>query len=169
MYFFVRYFSRFCVPVKRLEASTRSPIFSHLTSTIQGLSVIRCHGFESQFAATMDQLLDAHGKLYMATMSLECWLNMRVFFLASCALTIVLFLSIYFRDALTLGVAALSIVYAMTLTGYMQHSAIKVDHHLCSNVNTLTPIHCVVCRHAMPNDQCRAYPGAISLETRIQQ
>ncbi len=63
MYFFVRYFSSFCVPVKRLEASTRSPIFSHLTSTIQGLSVIRCHGFEAQFAARMDQLLDAHGKI----------------------------------------------------------------------------------------------------------
>jgi ABC-type multidrug transport system fused ATPase/permease subunit len=128
LYFFVGYFSRFCVPVKRLEATTRSPIFSHLTSTIQGLSLIRCHGIQEHLAAKMDQLLDAHGKLYLVCIACDRWLNIRVFSLSSCVLVLAVFLSISLRDALTPGVAALSIVYAITLTGYMQHGAMKVGH-----------------------------------------
>ncbi len=116
------------MPVKRLEATARSPIFSHLTSTMQGLALIRCHGIQEHLATKMDQLLDAHGKLFMAAVALDRWLNIRVLLQASCFFVIVLYLSIYLRDALTPGVAALSIVYAIALIGYMQYSAMKVCH-----------------------------------------
>ena len=144
LFLLVRYYTRFCVPLKRMEAASRSPIFSHLTSTMQGLSLIRCHGIQEQFAAKMEQLLDAHGRLYKTMVSCDRWLNIRVILISSCLLAAVLYLSIGLRDVLTPGIAALSIVYAMSLINQMQYSAVTVSRICLASLRT-THTPCVAC------------------------
>ena len=46
------YYTRTTRELKRLEASSRSPVFSHLNETLQGLTSIQCFKAEDRFKKT---------------------------------------------------------------------------------------------------------------------
>uniref|UniRef100_A0A8B9Y353 ATP binding cassette subfamily C member 4 n=1 Tax=Bos mutus grunniens TaxID=30521 RepID=A0A8B9Y353_BOSMU len=56
------YFLRASRDVKRLESTTRSPVFSHLASSLRGLGTIRAYKAEHKF----QKLFDAHQDLHSA-------------------------------------------------------------------------------------------------------
>uniref|UniRef100_A0A8C4HKF5 Multidrug resistance-associated protein 4 n=1 Tax=Dicentrarchus labrax TaxID=13489 RepID=A0A8C4HKF5_DICLA len=58
-----RYFLQTSRDVKRLESTTRSPVFSHLSSSLQGLWTIRAFGAEERFQKTFDAHQDLHSEL----------------------------------------------------------------------------------------------------------
>uniref|UniRef100_A0AAX7SQL5 Cystic fibrosis transmembrane conductance regulator n=1 Tax=Astatotilapia calliptera TaxID=8154 RepID=A0AAX7SQL5_ASTCA len=58
-----RYFLRTSRNVKRLESTTRSPVFSHLSSSLQGLWTIRAFGEEKRFQKVFDAHQDLHSGL----------------------------------------------------------------------------------------------------------
>ncbi len=118
---FTRFYSRIFLDLKHLEASTRSPILSLLTSTIQGISLIRCHQYESHLISKMNDLINNHGRVYMAMVGADNWFFFRVITLANIFLIFVVFLAIQFRDSLSLSTIALSIVYAVALVKYSFH------------------------------------------------
>ncbi|XP_055282538.1 ATP-binding cassette sub-family C member 4 isoform X2 [Moschus berezovskii] len=63
--FFVlrRYFLETSRDVKRLESTTRSPVFSHLSSSLQGLWTIRAYKAEQRFQELFDSHQDLHSAL----------------------------------------------------------------------------------------------------------
>uniref|UniRef100_A0A667ZRG2 Cystic fibrosis transmembrane conductance regulator n=1 Tax=Myripristis murdjan TaxID=586833 RepID=A0A667ZRG2_9TELE len=64
LFLFVRrYFLQTSRDIKRLEATTRSPVFSHLSSSLQGLWTIRAFGAEESFQKTFDAHQDLHSEL----------------------------------------------------------------------------------------------------------
>uniref|UniRef100_A0A674P9P2 Cystic fibrosis transmembrane conductance regulator n=1 Tax=Takifugu rubripes TaxID=31033 RepID=A0A674P9P2_TAKRU len=58
-----RYFLQTSRDVKRLESTTRSPVFSHLSSSLQGLWTIRAFQAEDRFQKTFDDYQDLHSQL----------------------------------------------------------------------------------------------------------
>ncbi|ELR53073.1 hypothetical protein M91_11706, partial [Bos mutus] len=58
-----RYFLETSRDVKRLECSTRSPVFSHLASSLQGLWTIRAYKAEQRFQELFDSHQDLHSGL----------------------------------------------------------------------------------------------------------
>uniref|UniRef100_A0A670I632 Multidrug resistance-associated protein 4 n=1 Tax=Podarcis muralis TaxID=64176 RepID=A0A670I632_PODMU len=60
--FLRRYFLDTSRDIKRLESTTRSPVFSHLSSSLQGLWTIRAFKAEQRF----QELFDAHQDLHTA-------------------------------------------------------------------------------------------------------
>uniref|UniRef100_A0A671RX35 Multidrug resistance-associated protein 4 n=1 Tax=Sinocyclocheilus anshuiensis TaxID=1608454 RepID=A0A671RX35_9TELE len=58
--FLRRYFLRTSRDVKRIESTTRSPVFSHLSSSLQGLWTIRAFKAEERFQQTFDAHQDLH-------------------------------------------------------------------------------------------------------------
>uniref|UniRef100_A0A665WHL2 Multidrug resistance-associated protein 4 n=1 Tax=Echeneis naucrates TaxID=173247 RepID=A0A665WHL2_ECHNA len=58
-----RYFLQTSRDVKRLESTTRSPVFSHLSSSLQGLWTIRAFGAEERFQKAFDAHQDLHSGL----------------------------------------------------------------------------------------------------------
>ncbi|XP_018392367.1 PREDICTED: multidrug resistance-associated protein 4-like isoform X1 [Cyphomyrmex costatus] len=50
--------------VKRLESITRSPIFAHLSATLQGLSTIRAFGMEAILTKEFDNYQDIHSSAW---------------------------------------------------------------------------------------------------------
>jgi len=130
---FAIYYSKFSVPVKRLESISRSPIFSHLSTTINGLTSIRCHGIEAHFIRQFHAYLDIYGKLYTHNSASDRWQNLMTLWLATVVLIFVVFLAIYLRDTMGPAEVGLSIVYAINLIGYTQYSALQVFcHHVPS-------------------------------------
>uniref|UniRef100_A0A674EM84 Multidrug resistance-associated protein 4 n=1 Tax=Salmo trutta TaxID=8032 RepID=A0A674EM84_SALTR len=60
--FLRRYFLQTSRDVKRLESTTRSPVFSHLSSSLQGLWTIRAFRAEERFQNTFDAHQDLHSE-----------------------------------------------------------------------------------------------------------
>uniref|UniRef100_A0A673LQK4 Multidrug resistance-associated protein 4 n=1 Tax=Sinocyclocheilus rhinocerous TaxID=307959 RepID=A0A673LQK4_9TELE len=58
--FLRRYFLRTSRDVKRIESTSRSPVFSHLSSSLQGLCTIRAFKAEERFQQTFDAHQDLH-------------------------------------------------------------------------------------------------------------
>ena len=122
-----QYQVRRSVPVKRLEATMRSPIFSHLATTFQGLSLIRCHHAQAEFTTTLRKLIDAHSRLALSTNGNDRWFVLRLVAITNLLLAFMVFMSIYFRDLVSVGNVALGIVYSVTLLAFFQFASFRVS------------------------------------------
>uniref|UniRef100_A0A8C8MFZ8 Cystic fibrosis transmembrane conductance regulator n=1 Tax=Oncorhynchus tshawytscha TaxID=74940 RepID=A0A8C8MFZ8_ONCTS len=68
--FLRRYFLQTSRDVKRLESTTRSPVFSHLSSSLQGLWTIRAFRAEERFQNTFDAYQDLHSEVEAGSVGL---------------------------------------------------------------------------------------------------
>lgn len=79
--------------VKRLEAVSRSPIYSHFSISINGASTIRSFGHEMRFLQEANDRLDVNHRAYLILWALNRWLCVRtdilsafVVFVAGCVM-----------------------------------------------------------------------------------
>ncbi|KAI9224270.1 hypothetical protein BC828DRAFT_402414 [Blastocladiella britannica] len=64
--------------LKRLEAVTRSPIFSLFQETSTGASVVRAFRREHDFEAQISRLMDTHHRPYLSLWGSNSWLSVRL-------------------------------------------------------------------------------------------
>ncbi|CAL8139528.1 unnamed protein product [Orchesella dallaii] len=64
--------------LKRIEGNMRSPIYSHLSKTLQGVSTIRAFGQEQAFIMIFDRLQDNHTASWNLFISAHSWLGVVV-------------------------------------------------------------------------------------------
>ena len=72
------YFLRTSREVKRLDALCRSPLFSLISESLDGLTTIRAFGVLQKFQAQHKVLLDAHTRADFSFMSSARWLGFRL-------------------------------------------------------------------------------------------
>jgi len=107
------FFSRTRRQVKRLESIAKSPIFSHFTETISGVSSIRAFGQTERFCQESERRVANHLHCnYISEMS-NRWLSIRVEFIGNIIVLLAAVFAFYSRDSLSAGLAALSVSYAM--------------------------------------------------------
>ncbi|GFO14038.1 canalicular multispecific organic anion transporter 1 [Plakobranchus ocellatus] len=110
---------RFFVPssrqLKRLEAVTRSPIYSHFSETLSGCHVIRAFNAVGRFEQASLDKIDKNQVFYFAGITANRWLGVWIEVISS----LVVFLSAIF-SLLTPGLSAatlgLSVTYALQIT-----------------------------------------------------
>ncbi|XP_056647583.1 probable multidrug resistance-associated protein lethal(2)03659 [Diorhabda sublineata] len=106
--------------IKRLEAVTRSPIYSHLTATLQGITTIRAFGAEAilvqQFDKLQDKFTSAFYMFLTASRGFGFWLDVHcVVYMA------LIIISLLFIQKETFGGnVGLSLTQAITLAGLFQ-------------------------------------------------
>ena len=120
------YFTRHSVALKRAESAKRSPIFSLVTNTINGLAVIRCHHGKQAFIDKMHNLIDEHGRAFLLCSGANRWFATVVFMIANCFLAVVVFVSLHLRDQLAVGTIALGIIYALFVVIVINFITLKV-------------------------------------------
>ncbi|XP_067669590.1 ATP-binding cassette sub-family C member 4-like isoform X2 [Haliotis asinina] len=118
--FIRRYYLRSSRSVKRLEGTTRSPVFSHLSASLQGLHTIRAMSMEGKFMDEFDSHQDLHTEAWFLFLSTSRWLAVRLDWLCAIFVTAVSFCSVLAADRMDAGLVGLSITYAMTLMGLFQ-------------------------------------------------
>ncbi|KAM4711154.1 ATP-binding cassette sub-family C member 4-like isoform 2-T2 [Anableps anableps] len=115
-----RYFLHTSRDVKRLESTTRSPVFSHLSSSLQGLWTIRAFRAEERLKKTFDSYQDLHSEAWFLFLMTSRWFALRLDSICSIFITFTAFGCIVFRDGLEAGQVGLVLTYAVTLVGNFQ-------------------------------------------------
>uniref|UniRef100_A0A665WHX0 ATP-binding cassette, sub-family C (CFTR/MRP), member 4 n=1 Tax=Echeneis naucrates TaxID=173247 RepID=A0A665WHX0_ECHNA len=115
-----RYFLQTSRDVKRLESTTRSPVFSHLSSSLQGLWTIRAFGAEERFQKAFDAHQDLHSEAWFLFLTTSRWFAVRLDGICSIFVTITTFGCLLLRDQLDAGSVGLALTYSVTLMGMFQ-------------------------------------------------
>uniref|UniRef100_H3CYA7 Multidrug resistance-associated protein 4 n=1 Tax=Tetraodon nigroviridis TaxID=99883 RepID=H3CYA7_TETNG len=117
-----RFYLRISRDVKRLEATTRSPIFSHLSSSLQGLWTIRAFRAQDRQQRAFDAHQDLHSAVeaWFLFLMTSRWFAFRLDSICSVFITLATFGCIFFRNGLEAGEVGLVLTYAVTLVGNFQ-------------------------------------------------
>ncbi|XP_071243709.1 ATP-binding cassette sub-family C member 4-like isoform X2 [Salvelinus alpinus] len=118
--FLRRYFLQTSRDVKRLESTTRSPVFSHLSSSLQGLWTIRAFRAEERFQNTFDAYQDLHSESWFLFLVTSRWFAIRLDGMCAIFVTITAFGCLLLRDQVEAGSVGLALSYAVTLMGMFQ-------------------------------------------------
>lgn len=118
--FLRRYFLRTSRDVKRIESTTRSPVFSHLSSSLQGLWTIRAFKAEERFQQTFDAHQDLHSEAWFLFLTTSRWFAVRLDGMCSVFVTITAFGCLLLKDTMNAGDVGLALSYAVTLMGMFQ-------------------------------------------------
>ncbi|XP_054162951.1 multidrug resistance-associated protein 1-like [Oppia nitens] len=103
--------------LKRLESLTRSPIYSHFSETLNGMSSIRAYGYGQQFIGESDHRVDTNQMCFYPNIVANSWLQIWLTTLSNCLILFAALFSILSKGRLTGGQIGLSLSYALTLTG----------------------------------------------------
>ncbi|XP_034488877.1 multidrug resistance-associated protein 4-like [Drosophila innubila] len=116
--------------LKRLEGICRSPVFSHLSSSLMGLSIIRSRQMQEVVAKEFDLLQDVHSSVWQLTMTATMALGLWMDCVTSAFQTAVTFSFIIASETTYSGNVGLAISQAMALTGLVQYGVRLVAESL---------------------------------------
>lgn len=108
--------------VKRIEAITRSPVYTAIPATLEGLSVIRAFKADQRFQNEFYAFQDENTRMFFAFMSAGRWLGMRLDGFVAFLISLIIFVVLPCRDYLGLNPAliGLLITYLIQMTGTLQ-------------------------------------------------
>ncbi|XP_045018385.1 ATP-binding cassette sub-family C member 4 isoform X6 [Bubalus bubalis] len=115
-----RYFLETSQDVKRLECTTRSPVFSHLASSLQGLWTIRAYKAEQKFQELFDAHQDLHSEAWFLVLTTSRWLAVYLDVICAIFVTLVAFGALILAETLDLGQVGLVLSLSLVLTGMFQ-------------------------------------------------
>eukprot|EP00038_Savillea_parva_P030625 m.79033 g.79033 ORF g.79033 m.79033 type:complete len:1540 (+) comp9265_c0_seq4:864-5483(+) len=116
-YLIQRYYVRTSRQLKRLESVSRSPIYSHFSETLSGVSSIKAYDKAGLFVADNQCKVDFNLQAYYPSVSANRWLAMRLEFLGNCVIFFAaLFSVLEIGKNVDASTAGLSLTYAMSVT-----------------------------------------------------
>ncbi|KAM9674349.1 ATP-binding cassette sub-family C member 4-like isoform 2-T3 [Dama dama] len=119
-FFLRRYYLETSRDVKRLECTTRSPVFSHLASSLWGLWTIRAYKAEQRFQELFDAHQDLHSEAWFLLLTTSRWLAVYLDVICAIFVTVVAFGALILVETLTPGQVGLVLSLTLILTGMFQ-------------------------------------------------
>lgn len=119
--------------VKRLEAVTRSPVYSHFSETIDGLSSIRGFGVREIFRKNYNEKVDISQNCSFHVTICNYWMSLRLEFLGNIMIFAMVLLLVTNRDSIDSGTAGLLISYslgAVVAFNFFVYFSTDVEAHL---------------------------------------
>ncbi|KAJ3985950.1 multidrug resistance-associated ABC transporter [Lentinula detonsa] len=123
--------------LKRLDAVSRSPIFAWFSESLSGLSTIRAFGQQSIFIANNQRRVDRNQICYLASISVNRWLSIRLEFVGAMIIWIVATLACValVTTGVDAGLAGLVLAYALNATSslnWLVRTASEVEQNIVS-------------------------------------
>ncbi|CAF0978874.1 unnamed protein product [Rotaria sordida] len=106
--------------IKRLESLGRSPIYSHLSSSIQGIPMIRSYGAQQTCIQEFSHCLDQHTRVYSIMLAMNRWSAMRIECIVSAFVSFLAFSILLTHRNLPISDLSLILAYSFTLLGSVQ-------------------------------------------------
>ncbi|CAB3981721.1 multidrug resistance-associated 4-like isoform X1, partial [Paramuricea clavata] len=119
-----QYFVKSSREIKRIEALSRSPLYSHISATLQGLATIRASEEQNQFHEKYNKYQDRNTSASYYYLAANRWLGYRLDIICAILMTFVAFAPFIAHEAGLGGVnpvlVGLSLLYTKRLTGMFQ-------------------------------------------------
>ncbi|XP_048588672.1 ATP-binding cassette sub-family C member 4 isoform X2 [Nematostella vectensis] len=132
------YYLRTSREVKRLEAINRSPVYSHLSTSLTGLITIRAFQAEQAFIRSYHAYTDFHTGSYFLFHTTQRWLGFRLDIICASFFTLATFTSLFIVEGgltISASVVGLCLTYATQLTGMFQwciRQSAEVENNMTS-------------------------------------
>ena len=133
---YFRYSSR---ELKRLEALSRSPLFSHFSETLNGMSTIRAFSAERRTQNESIKRLDRLIGVSMIFTQSQLWLSLRLIALGTTCIAAAGVFAVMARHTLSAQEVGLTMTYAMTITFLLQ-SLVNFTQSLENSFNAIERI-----------------------------
>ncbi|KAF7659709.1 hypothetical protein LDENG_00294100 [Lucifuga dentata] len=111
--------------LQRLEAVSRSPIYSHFNETVQGAGVIRAFGEQRRFILQANRRIDSNQEAYFPRFVATRWLAVNLEFLGNLLVLAAAVLSVLGRSELSPGVMGLAVSHSLQVTGILSWIRVK--------------------------------------------
>lgn len=105
--------------LKRLESVTRSPIYTHFSETLSGVSTIRAYGAQQRFVLESNHRVDHNQMCYYPSTISNRWLAVRLEFCGNLIVLFAALFAVFGSDHLDGGTVGLSLSYALSITATM--------------------------------------------------
>eukprot|EP00794_Sanderia_malayensis_P007271 gene7271-8082_t len=106
--------------LKRLDNTTRSPMFSHVATTVQGLTTLHAYGKMDDFRKQFYLFIDQNSLPMFLFFTGNQWLRIRLDSLCILIATITSIIAIFTKGQVPAAFAGLAITYSMRMTGLFQ-------------------------------------------------
>ena len=111
-----RYFVSAMRQLKRLESASKSPIFSHFSETLTGVTTIRAYRVQNRFIKTMQSRLDENLIYYFPNNISNRWLALRLELIGNLVTVFSALFAVLARNSISAGIAGLSVSYSLNVS-----------------------------------------------------
>uniref|UniRef100_A0A8C4YJB8 ABC-type glutathione-S-conjugate transporter n=1 Tax=Gopherus evgoodei TaxID=1825980 RepID=A0A8C4YJB8_9SAUR len=121
--------------LRRLEAASRSPIYSHISETFQGSSVIRAYKEQPRFILQNDSRVDENQRTCFPGVVADRWLATNLEFLGNGIVLFAALFAVLSKAHLSPGIVGFSISCALQITGilnWMVRSWTEIENNIVS-------------------------------------
>jgi ATP-binding cassette subfamily C (CFTR/MRP) protein 4 len=105
--------------VKRIESTTRSPIYSCIPSTLEGLSIIRAFGAQERIQQGFIKDQDENTRMFFAFLSSGRWIGFRLDVGVSIMNSVIIFIAVPLRSSLGISPALIGLLLSYLIQMYV--------------------------------------------------
>ncbi|XP_026764672.2 ATP-binding cassette subfamily C member 4-like [Galleria mellonella] len=122
---FVKVYLKTAQGIKRLEGTTKSPVFGMVTSSLNGIATIRSFGAQKRLIEQFDEHQDLNTSAWNGYLGGGCAFGFYLDSMCLVYLSSIIFAFLYldFGDAIPVGSVGLAVTQSNTLTMMLQHGA----------------------------------------------
>lgn len=95
--------------IRYLDLENKSPLFSHFTETLDGLTTIRALGWQDKFTETQNKNLDHSQRPYYMLLCIQRWLNLVLDLMVTALAVIVVALAVNLKSTTTASLLGISL------------------------------------------------------------
>ncbi|KAJ3398512.1 hypothetical protein HDV05_002445, partial [Chytridiales sp. JEL 0842] len=117
--YFQKYYISTSRELKRLESTSRSPIYAHFQETLCGVSTIRAYQQDDRFVHANEQRIDFNQRAYYPSVASNRWLAVRLEFIGS----LIIFgsalfgvITIAIQGSVSASLVGLALTYSLSVT-----------------------------------------------------
>jgi ATP-binding cassette subfamily C (CFTR/MRP) protein 1 len=99
----------------RMDSITKSPIYSHFSESLAGVSTLRAYACQYRFIKKMEKNVDDNNIYVFITNFADRWLGLRLEFIGNLVTTLSALFAVFSRNTLSPGLVGLSISLSLSV------------------------------------------------------
>nr|APD26508.1 ATP-binding cassette transporter subfamily C member 1 X1 protein [Brachionus koreanus] len=140
IYIFIqRFYVASSSKLKRLDATTRSPIYSHFGETLNGLSTINAYNAQSRFTNLLEKKINENNSFFYPSMVSTRWCAVQMEIIGNILITSACIFGVMAKGSISPGIIGLSISFALNISSMMRYG-VKCASDLESNLTSVERI-----------------------------